>query len=307
MEEESQPADGVLKAIQDSSRNILRTALQCKVGAIDATSFHKCTKGRGLDTEEQTRARQALLWWSRYEQWLQRQILEYEATIERKKLMLHQGIKLHGATKQAGSAAALETRLEALDQEIRHLQEELYTHSEKAARDKRLVSAVQMTPIAGGCVFLQSKPSPEEEQLKLMALQRDRRASEVMAHHSILRKLREENKELRIANQRSTEQNQQLWRHLQALLSVTSPSSLPEGGKNVERRGKRAVRKTRASEEEEEEEEEELTAAEQVELQRVRNVLMKRVFQGLVLESGINWAKDPRLLQLMLAVEQSEG
>ena len=113
--------------------------------------------------------------------------------------------------------------------------------------------------------------------------QRDEKSLEFLALHAKLQEIQEEEEKLQNRNREQRLRNQQLWTELKQLQGEL------EGEKTPQQKGGKDGRVTNAD----------------LERKLSMNVVIREVFQALILESGVNWAKDEKLRKLMLSLDTS--
>jgi len=168
-------------------------------------------------------------------------------------------------------------REEELHQSIAQIQEELFEAEEERVRHNLLLSYLQKVPVALDIVFPQDEQTPEQQRTKLLFLQRDRKVTEFMGLHAELQQLRAKVTQLRQANIKARATNQKLYQELKA--------------RNEEAR-------------QGEQSEVLASLAKDIRKEELRNQILRQVLQSLIVESGVNWARDPQLRQLMLSLEK---
>jgi hypothetical protein len=220
--------------------------------------------------------------------WLEAQIADYEAALERRKLKLQRHKKRPREDNGATATTCSDTH-ESLTtkQDIKRLKEDLFDGTVRVQQERLLISRIRMASAAAGTVFSNDasnssvEPSMNEERfLRRQALDsRDElvesAVGKICSIDESRKKLTEASKEFRSIQ----DQNRKLWGQLSSSTS------------------NRVVAAEKSSKKTDEPE-----SSTTEELQK-ENVILKRALMDSIIGSGLDWYSDDRLRKTILKLE----
>jgi len=316
MEEEDEVAHPVLSKILGHSHSILETALTCPTGVRAIASLRVSKNNR---TEEEKR-RKEVLRWANQERWLLSESDHYTSVIERKKTIL-------AAREEALQPASLAkpklkrdvtAEEENLQQSIAELQDELFRIVDENMRKELLLQQMHYSAIALRCVFPHQQsvasssssnsedtnmPEGERKQIELLLRQRDQKSLEFLGLHNQLQALMAEGEKVQEKNRVQRMRNQELWAELKRLQEEMEEGNKGDG--EEKEKEKEGGRKNETTKTKEGAGGSQASNVALLERKLSMNVIIREVFQALILESGVNWARDEKLRTLMLSLDTS--
>eukprot|EP00978_Attheya_sp_CCMP212_P001031 scaffold2113_cov63-Attheya_sp.AAC.13 len=289
--------EGPLHLLLEACASITATALSCKTlghghhhvivlkGGVSAT----CCDTTNNDSEIEAAYEDEM----KMSTWLEAQIADYEAALERRKLKLQRHKKRPREDNGATATATATTRSgthesSTTKQDIKRLKEDLFDGTVRVQQERLLISRIRMASAASGTVFSNDasnssvEPSimDEERFLRRQALEsRDELVESAVGKLCSIdesrKKLTEASKEFRSLQ----DQNRKLWGQLSS-----STSNRVVAAEN-------SSKKT---------DEPESSTTE--ELQK-ENVILKRALMDSIIGSGLDWYSDDRLRNTILKLE----
>ena len=276
----------VLSSLLSHANSILETALTCPTGVRAISSLRVTNKSQRTAEE---RSRKEVIQWANQERWLLNELDNYASVVERKRTILsaREEALLQSTSTRPRIRRDVTSEEENLQQSIAELQDELFKVVDENMRKELLLQQMHYSAIALKCAFPQSDkdlPEGERKQLELLMQQRDEKSIEFLALHAKLQEIQEEEEKLQNRNREQRLRNQQLWTELKQLQGELEGEKTPQ-----QKGGGKDGRVTNAD----------------LERKLSMNVVIREVFQALILESGVNWAKDEKLRKLMLSLDTS--
>jgi len=258
-----------LKAVADQ---ILEIALNCHFGALAVSSPKAQTK------------EQELLEWIEYEKWLKRQLGEYNQATTPMDLPANvyedennnENDPDQPAKNEEQKIKEREDRLELL---IDQLKEELFQTSSVNSIQSKLLERIENMQVFSSIIFAQPTDSPDKLRLQNAVGYRDELVSEFLKEHDQLKKRKDHLENLRKENRVLKQRIRELQEQIDAM--------------NKEKKKVDPAQQTSIVHKKKEE----------LKNMESRNAILRNVIQNLVLESGVNWAEDEQLRDLMLKLE----
>lgn len=309
-------AHPVFAKVLEHANSLLETALTCQTGVRSIASL-KVTKNNRTREE---RARKDVIRWATQERWLQSELGHYSSIIERKKTILsarEEAIQQQQPQQSGGITTKMRrdvaTEEEGLQQSIAELQDELFRIVDENMRKELLLQQMHYSSISLQCVYPAENekdgddttstkstiPEAERREIELLLRQRDDKSLEMAALHKKLQEVMDQCEALQDKNRAQRRRNQQLWSELKQLQGEMD-------GKNEEREKEKEKEKEKGVEGSSSSRGSTMSKnAEALERKLSMNVVIREAFQALIMESGINWAKDEKLRRLMLSLDTS--
>jgi len=211
-----------------------------------------------------------LVAWEHKLEWLKHRLMYFQSFLQEDK-----DVEMKD---RSGATTDLVMEEDALHIRISELQEELKKLNDKRLHDKLLLQRVTEHPTIAGIIYPQQEQTQEDLLIKTLFIQRDDKVTEFLTLHETTKKrVQEERFKLHKEIIDLKRKSRELWKiNIQNKKQNQPESSVDE---------------------------EELQKFEET-LQRKdsHNTILRNVFQALIVESGVNWAKDPELREIFLSL-----
>ena len=263
----------MFSAIAEASTAILRDCIETSIGAV------QCREAVARSPSSRVQS-------VRFQTWLEAQQLSLGAALRAAEM--HQKREQEEDELETQSLApewdeaAENVLLDRLDK----LQHELREASAERLRERQLVDRLRRSVVVSEAVYPESGEPAEDVTREIAGLVsvRDKLVSEFLRGrrtcHTLQRELTDvtaENRRLRVANRLAMGEVQVLKAETEALSETLLQS---EGARQAKR---------------------------QLEMETARNTILRNVMQLLIMASGVDWAKDPELQDLLIELGEPLG
>jgi len=168
---------------------------------------------------------------------------------------------------------------EELQSKIFDLQENLYHLATRKSAHLLLSERLRQIPIFLNYVFPkegESQQTPQDKQIKMATISRDRHVTEVLKLHQSISSLKDQIHTSRMESARLSKENRDIYSEISKQSKKFGSTELNELVETLEN---------------------------DIKVRKARNFIVRNVLQNLILESGVNWAQDEELRNVFLGKE----